>query len=322
MRRRAFVAALLATVAMPRGASAQTIGKPARIGILTSSPGRPIERFRRKLQELGYVEGESVTLEYRFADGREDRLPALAAELVALKVDVLVPWGTPAALAAKQATSTIPIVIGAMGDILSTGVVTNLARPGGNITGFSSMNVELDEKRLELLSELLPGFARLSVLANSANPLNDFIVARLRRAAESWRVSLDLVAIGNADELTEALRRLVEARPDGVLVVPDLLLLSKRTEIVEAMARARLPAVYAFREYAEAGGLMSYGADVGALFERAAVYVDKILKGSRPGDLPMQQATALELVVNLGAARSLGLAPPPAFLARADEVIE
>jgi ABC-type uncharacterized transport system substrate-binding protein len=318
----AAVFALLCAAAAPQSADAQMTGKPARIGILAVSPLRPIQSLRQKLQELGYVEGKNLLLEYRFAEGRDDRYPALAAELVALNVDVLVPWGTPAALAAKRATNTIPIVVGAMGDVLSTGVVTDLAHPGGNITGFSSINIELEGKRLELLKDLVGSLSRVGVLWNATNPVNQVTVERVRQVAEAWGFALDLVEVRHKDEVEAALLRLADARPDGVLVAPDLLLVSKRLEIVEAMATRRIPAVYPFREYAEVGGLIVYGADLGVLFQRAAVYVDKILKGARPGDLPVQQATEFELIINLKTAKALGLTIPPSLLARADEVIE
>jgi putative ABC transport system substrate-binding protein len=316
------VLAFACAAAVPLRAGAQVAGRPARVGVLAEALLRPLEIFGQKLRELGYVEGENLQLEYRFAEGRDERFPALAAELVARDVDVLVAWGTPAALAAKQATRAVPIVIGAMGDVLVTGIVSNLARPGGNITGFSSMNVELDEKRLELLRDLVGSLAQVGVLWNANNPINHVTVRRVRQVAESWGFSLVLVDVHRADDMDEALRRLVDARPDAVLVAPDQLFTTKRLEIVAAVAERRIPAVYPFREYAEAGGLLVYGADLGVLFQRAAVYVDKILKGAQPGDLPMQQATEFELIVNLKAARALGLTVPPQLLVRADEVIE
>jgi putative ABC transport system substrate-binding protein len=292
-----------------------------RIGILGDLRLLPIERFRVKLHELGYVEGENLRIEYRFTEGRNERYPAMAAELVTLNVNVIVVWATPAALAAKQATSTIPIVA-VMGDVLSTGLISNLAHPGGNITGFTSMNIELEDKRLELLKEIVPRLSRVGVLWNAANPVNHVTVARVRNVAETWGLAVNLIDVQNKDEVGDALIRLARARPDGVLVAPDIMLLTERKQIVAAMAANGLPAIYPHREYAEAGGLAVYGANISVLFQRAAVYVDKILKGTKPGDLPVQQATELELIINLGTATALGLPIAPSLLARADEVIE
>jgi putative ABC transport system substrate-binding protein len=246
----------------------------------------------------------------------------MAAELVALPVDLIVTWGAPAALAAKQATRTIPVVMGAIGDPVSVGVVSNLARPDGNITGFAAQNLDLEGKRLELLRDLLPQLSRVGILGNTTNPFLDVSLQRLRPAAEKLHVTLDVFQVRNNDEIEHALLRLDQARPDGVLIAPDLLLLTKRREITAAMAKSRLPAVYPFREYAEPGGLMVHGANLGVLFERAAGYVDRILKGARPADLPVQLATEFELIINLKAASALHLTIPPTLIARADEVIE
>src|ERR1700676_972566 len=261
-------------------------------------------------------------IEMRFAEGRDDRYPALAAELVALPVDVIVTWGTPAALAAKQATTTIPIVMGSIADPVSVGVVSNLARPEGNITGFSSQNVDLEVKRLELLKELLPQLARVGILGNAANPFLDVVLKKLRPTADQMRIALELVEVYNSDQIEGALVRLDQARPDAVLVPSDNLLLTKRREIAAALARSKLPAAYASREFATDGGLIVHGANLGVLFEHAAGYVDRILKGTRPADLPVQLATEFELIINLKAAAALGLTIPPTLLGRADEVIE
>jgi putative ABC transport system substrate-binding protein len=276
----------------------------------------------RRLQEQGYVEGRNVQLEWRFAEGQDDRFSAFAAELVALPVGLIVTWGTPAALAAKQATRTIPIVMGASGDPVSVGIVSNLARPEGNITGFAAQNVELEAKRLELLKDLLPRLSRVAILANTANPFLDALMKRLRPAAEQLQVTLELFDARNKDEIEGALLRLAQARPDAVLVSPDLILVTKRNEIAATLAKSKLPAVYPFREYAAAGGLIVHGANLGILSERAAAYVDRILKGARPADLPVQLATEFELIINLKAAAAIGLTIPPTFIARADEVIE
>jgi ABC-type uncharacterized transport system substrate-binding protein len=323
MRRREFVGLLGGTLAAwPLAARAQQADRVRRIGILASQPLPPIQRFSRKLQEYGYSDGQNVRFESRFAEGRDDRYPAMAAELVALPVDLIVTWGAPAALAAKQATRTIPVVMGAIGDPVSVGVVSNLARPDGNITGFAAQNLDLEGKRLELLRDLLPQLSRVGILGNTTNPFLDVSLQRLRPAAEKLHVTLDVFQVRNNDEIEHALLRLDQARPDGVLIAPDLLLLTKRREITAAMAKSRLPAVYPFREYAEPGGLMVHGANLGVLFERAAGYVDRILKGARPADLPVQLATEFELIINLKAASALHLTIPPTLIARADEVIE
>jgi putative tryptophan/tyrosine transport system substrate-binding protein len=323
MRRRDFITLLGgAAAAWPLVARAQQVARPARIGLMASQLLPPQQRFSRRLREQGYVEGRNVQLEWRFAEGQDDRFSAFAAELVALPVDLIVTWGTPAALAAKQATRTIPIVMGASGDPVSVGIVSNLARPEGNITGFAAQNVELEAKRLELLKDLLPRLSRVAILANTANPFLDALMKRLRSAAEQLQVTLELFDARNKDEIEGALLRLAQARPDAVLVSPDLVLVTKRNEIAATLAKSKLPAVYPFREYAAAGGLIVHGANLGILSERAAAYVDRILKGARPADLPVQLATEFELIINLKAAAAIGLTIPPTFIARADEVIE
>jgi ABC-type uncharacterized transport system substrate-binding protein len=320
MRRREFMTLLGgAAAAWPIAARAQQ--RVHVVGVLASQLLPPLQRFERKLREYGYIEGQNVRFVPRFAEGRDDRYPAMAAELVALPVDLIVTWGTPAALAAKQATSSIPVVM-ALGDPVSVGIVSNLARPNGNITGFATQNVDLDGKRLDLLKDLLPHLSRVAMLANAANPMVDASLRTLRPAAEQLRIKLDIFDARSSAEIETALQRLNDARPDGVLVAPDLLLLTQRSEITAAFAKYRLPAVYPFREYAGVGGLMIHGANLGILFERAAGYVDRILKGAKPADLPIQLATEFELIINLRTASNMGLAIPPALIARADEVIE
>jgi putative ABC transport system substrate-binding protein len=255
-------------------------------------------------------------------EGRDDRYLAMATELAALQVDVIVTWGTPAALAAKQATKTIPVVMGAIGEPVNVGIVSNLARPDANITGFATQNVDLEGKRLELLKDLLPHLSRVGMLANATNPLLDVSLQKLRPAAERLHISVDLFDIRSSDEIEAALLRLDQARPDGVLVAPDLLLLTQRREIAAALAKSKLPTVYPFREYVDVGGLIIHGANLGILFERAAGYVDRILRGAKPGDLPVQLATEFELIINLKTASIIGLTVPPTLIARADEVIE
>jgi putative ABC transport system substrate-binding protein len=256
------------------------------------------------------------------AASREERYAAMAAELAALPVDLIVTWGTPAALAAKQATTTIPVVMGSIGDPVSVGIVSSLARPGGNITGFAAQNVDLEGKRVELLKDFLPHLARVGMLVNSANPLLDVSLQRVRPAAEQLRVAVDMFDINGSGGLEAALLGLDQTRPDGVVVAPDLLLLTYRREIAAALAKSKLPAVYPFREYTEVGGLIIHGANLGILFERAAGYVDRILKGTKPADLPVQLATEFELIINLKTAALIDLTIPPTLIARADEVIE
>jgi ABC-type uncharacterized transport system substrate-binding protein len=239
-----------------------------------------------------------------------------------MPVDIIVTWGTPAALAAKQATTTIPIVMGAIADPVSVGIVSNLARPEGNVTGFASLNADLEVKRMELLKDLIPQLARVGVLGNTANPFLEVALKNLRPTAKQLDVAIELVEVHNSDEIEEALVRLDRARPDAVLIPADNLMLTKRNEIASALNRSKLPAVYAIREFAAAGGLIIHGANLGVLFERAAGYVDRILKGARPADLPVQLATEFELIINLKAAAAVGLNIPPTFIARADEVIE
>jgi putative ABC transport system substrate-binding protein len=323
-RRREFIKMLggAAAAVWPLAAAAQQPARLVRIGMLASLPLPPQQRFARKLQEYGYVAGRNLQLEQRFAEGKDDRYPALAAELIALPVDIVVTWGTPAAIAVKQATSTTPIVMAASGDPVSVGIVTNLARPGDNITGFAAQNVELEGKRLELLKDLIPQLARVGILANATNPFLEVLLKRLRSTAELLRVALELVEVRSVDEVPGALLRLDRAHPDGVLVSPDLLLVTRRDEIAAGLAKSRLPAVYPFREYAAAGGLIVHGANLAVLSERSADYVDRILKGARPGDLPVEQAAKFDLVVNLKTARALGLTIPPPLLLRADQVIE
>jgi putative ABC transport system substrate-binding protein len=284
-------------------------------------PLRPVERFRKKVQELGYVEGQNLIIESRFAEGRDDRYPAFAAELAALPLDLIVAWGTPAALAAKRVTTKIPIVIVA-GDVISTGIVSNLARPEGNITGFIALNVELEEKRIELLKDVVPRLTRIAILGNSLNPLNRINLDIARRAAAKLSVAIETFEVQNSQEVANVLAALTDKRPDAALLASDTLLLSERQRIVDALAVSKIPAIYPFREYAEVGGFIIYGANLSILFERAATYVDRILKGEGPGDLPVQQATAFEVIINLKSAAKLGLTLPASVLVRADEVIE
>jgi len=323
MRRRALIALLGGAVTLrPFAASAQKGAQVREIGILAAAPFKPFDSFRQRLRELGWSEGQNVEFAYRWAEGDDTRYPALAAELVALKVDMIVTWGTPAALAAKETTSTIPIVIGSIGTTLGNDVVPNLAHPGGNITGFSSLNFEIAGKHVELLRDLIPGIGRVAVLSNSTNPGAAVGVRYAEAAAKTIGLTLDNIQIRNASNLETALPALSRLHPDAALVIGDTQLLAQRQRIVEFMSASRLPAIYAHSEFAEAGGLLSYSPDYNDLFRQTAAYVDKILRGTNPGDLPVQQPVKFKLVVNLKTAEALGLTIPPLILAQADEVIE
>jgi putative ABC transport system substrate-binding protein len=321
MQRREFVGLIGGAALWPLAAHAQS-ERVKRIGLMANLPLQPIERFRKKLNQIGYVEGKNLVIEYRFAEGRDERYSLFAAELVAIPVDLIVVWGTPAAFAAKRATSKIPIVLGGVGDVINTGLVSDLARPDANITGFVALNVELEEKRLEFLKEVMPGLSRVAVLGNRANPLNKINAETVRRVAAKLSVSVDVFEIQNSQEVEGALVAIVNAHPDAVIIASDTLLLSERQKIVDSMENNGIPAIYPFREYAEAGGFIVYGANISILFERSADYVHRILSGESPRNLPVQQATAFEIIINLKAAAKLGLTLSPAVLTRADEVIE
>jgi putative ABC transport system substrate-binding protein len=325
--RRAFIGALaISLLAAPLAADAQAPAKVPRIGFLlplapTDNPYL-LEAFRQGLRELGYVEGQTITIEYRFAEGRAERLPALAAELVRLKVDVIVTGGPPAPEAAKQATGTIPIVFAVAGDPVHEGLVANLARPGGNITGLASIAPELVGKQLEMLKEVVPKVSRVAVLQNRSNQTYPNRLRQAEGAAKALGVQLHIAQAGTPPEIDAAFAAMRSQRAGGVLVLRDPLFLTQRTQIAALAAKSRLPAVYGFREQAEAGGLMSYGASVPIMYRRAATYVDKILKGAKPADLPVEHPTKFELVINLKTAKALGLTIPPSLLQRADEVIQ
>lgn len=321
MRRREFVGLIGGAALWPLAAHAQS-ERVRRIGLMANLPLQPIERFRKKLNQIGYVEGKNLVIEYRFAEGKDERYTLFASELVAIPVDLIVVWGTPAAFAAKRATSKIPIVLGGVGDVINTGLVSDLARPDANITGFVALNVELEEKRLEFLKEVMPGLSRVAVLGNRANPLNKINAETVRRVAAKLSVSVDVFEIQNSQEIEGALVAIVNAHPDAVIIASDTLLLSERKRIVDSMENNGIPAIYPFREYAEAGGFIVYGANISILFERSADYVHRILSGESPRNLPVQQATAFEIIINLKAAAKLGLTLSPAVLTRADEVIE
>ena len=318
MRRRALLVAFGAAMLAGRHAGAEPVKV---VGVLAPGPLRPIASFKQRLGELGWIEGRNIRFEDRWAEGDDARYPPLAAELVALPVDAFLTWSTPAVLAAKQATAKIPIVMATVADPVGVGAVASLARPGGNVTGFSSQNFELEEKRFELLRELVPGLHRIAMLGNAANPYSVRAVKRIRDLANAAGVGFDEVNL-DAGGLQSGLDRLREAHPDGALIAAAPALFPSRKPIVEFMAANRIPVVYPLREFAEAGGLLVYATNFDDLFRQAAGYVDKVLKGAAPGELPVQQAATFELVINLRAAKALGLTIPPVLLGRADEVIE
>jgi len=328
MDRRAFILATTGgLLAAPIAAGAQQVGRVYRIVYLgNSSPTLEadlVDAFRQGLRNLNYVEGQNVVIEYRWAEGRNDLFPALVAEAVRLKADVLVMSGTPATLAAKEATRTTPIVIAAMGDPISAGVVASLARPGGNITGLASMSPEIDGKRLELLTDLLKGVSRIAVLWNPTNPGNAARLRNIQHAAAILRLTLEPV-VGAADSqaLEKGFQAIVDGRAQALVVEPDRGLLAHRVQIVAFTAKRRLPTLYPYREFVQAGGLVSYAPSYPAMFRRAATYVDKILKGAKPSDLPIEQPTTFELVINSKTAQAQNLAIPPSLLQRADQVVE
>ena len=323
MKRREFIGLVGGAATWPFTASAQRAGgKIVTIGILASEPWPPIETFRRALDDLGYGEGKNVRFEYRYTKGHNERLPELADELVGLNVHVIVTWGTDAVLAAKQATTTIPIVMGAIGDPLGIGIVTNLAHPGGNITGFSSRAAELEAKRLQLLKEVVPGLSRVAILFNPTNHYMPLALKSAQRGAQTLDVTLAIYEVYDTASLDAAFVTLTKDRPDGLLVPGDPFLVSQRSRIAQFAIENKLPSVYSLREYIEAGGLIAYTPNFDDLFRRAASYVDKILKGAKPGELPIEQPTKFHLLINLKTARALGLTVPPRLLVLGDELIE
>jgi putative ABC transport system substrate-binding protein len=325
MRASAFPVALaLIILVAPQVTEAQQPRHVPRIGFL--SPGTatssPTEAFRQGLRELGYVDGQNFTVEYRWADGDAARLPTLAEELVRLRVDVLVTSSTPAILAAKRATSTIPIVFAASSDPVGTGLVANLAHPGANVTGLSLVTPELSGKRLQLLRETLPQLARVALLWDAGNVGMADRVKETEAAARQLGVTLHVEGVQDLAGLERAFATLAQARPDAFLTTVEPFTVRHRQRIVDFAAQSRLPAMYEERGFVDAGGLMAYGPSLAANYRRAAAYVDKILKGARPADLPVEQPTKYELVLNLNTAKALGLTIPQSILIRADEVIK
>jgi putative tryptophan/tyrosine transport system substrate-binding protein len=318
---------LAATLVLaPLAAEAQPGAGVPRVGILFPSPlsatSHLLEAFRQGLRELGYVEGQNIALEFRSAEGREERLPDLAAELVRLKVAVILTGTGPGIRAAKRATQTIPVVMGNGGDPVAGGFVVSLARPGGNITGLTNMYAELIGKRLELLKEVVPKTSRVAVLLNADNA--PAVLFRDQEvAARTLGIRFQILEVrGPTPDLVNAFQAATREGAGALIVLDDPLTFSHRTQIVRHAAESRLPASYGFREFVEAGGLMAYGASIPHMYRRAATYVDKILKGAKPGDLPIEQPTKFELVVNLKTAKALGLTIPHSLLLRADQVLQ
>ncbi len=329
MPRRTFLGVIASgLLAAPRAAGAQQAAKVPRIGYLGANPAANPhlpEAFRQGLRDLGYVEGRTVVIEYRDAEGKLERLPALAAELVALKVDVILAGGTPGALAAMQATRTAPIVFVGAADPVTSGLVTSLARPGGNVTGLSILLPELVGKNLEQLKQAVPGVSRVAVLWQPGGYPERTEKDMLKGAEVAGRalgVRLQFVEARGPADFDRAFSDMTRARAGALTVLASNMFFGERRRLVDLAAKTRLPAVYSYRESVDAGGLMSYGASFADLYRRAATYVDKILKGAKPADLPVEQPTKFELVINLKAAKALGLTIPQSLLQRADEVIQ
>jgi putative ABC transport system substrate-binding protein len=323
-KRREFIALLGGAAAWPLAARAQQSGKKYVVGRFNAgSATDPLnEVLTEALRKFGWVEGENVMYERRYAENRVERLPELAADLVRLNVDVIVAGGTLAPLAAKRATSTIPIVMASAGDPLGSGLVASLSRPGGNVTGMSLMAPDLGGKRLELLRDILPGLARVAVLWDAANPYTTIGFKETEAAARTLGVEVQSLEVRSPDDFDRAFEAAQRQHLDALVTGDDPLTLNHIKLILDFTAGQRLPSVHAAREFAAAGGLVSYGTNIAAVLRRAAGYVDKILRDAKPADLPVEQPTKFELVINLKTAKALGLEIPPTLLARADEVIE
>jgi putative ABC transport system substrate-binding protein len=325
-RRRFLLSSLAGALAAPVVAGAQRAGKRPRLCFMTFDPGTTQSNrflpFFHRLRDLGYVDGQTITIDYLSADGRGERFPAIAGECLRLKADIIAVTTTPAAHAAKKATETVPIVMVPLGDPVATGLVQSLARPGGNITGLTFMASGVAAKRLELLKEVVPKLSRVLVLSYLIDPIAPPQVQELENAARSLGVKLLVHDIRTADDISTAFDARVKQGVQGLLTTAESILHVHRRRVVELAAEHRLPAVYPFRAVVESGGLMAYDSWTADLVGRTATYVDKILKGTKPGDLPIEQPTKFELVINLKTAKALGLTIPPSLLARADQVIE
>jgi putative tryptophan/tyrosine transport system substrate-binding protein len=325
--RRQFLIAAGVLFAAPLTADAQQTRRQYRVGYLTTSDPSAGDHlrgaFRRGLSELGWIEGQNIAIEYRWAEGKFERLPGLAADLARLKVDVIVVTTTQPALAAKKATRTIPIITVVVSDPVATGLVTSLARPDGNITGLTFVTgAEMGGKLLELFKRTVPQASRITALWNPTNPMHALLLREAENGARKLHVQLQPIAVRDLDALEGAFAAIARERPDALLIVPDTLFFNFRRRLIDFAAKNSLPAMYGWREPVEDGGLMAYGPDMVDLFHRAAIYVDKILKGAKPADLPIQRPTKFEFVINLKTARALGLTIPPSVLLSASQVIE
>ena len=324
MRRRDFIKVVAASAAWPLAASAQPVKLPI-IGLLGSSTAlfesQRVAAFVQRLHQLGWIENRNVVIEYRWAEGRQERFAEIAAEFVQLKVDLIVAATTPAVIVAKQATSLIPIVIATADDPVGTGLVASLARPGGNVTGLSNQLPDTSPKRLELLREVVPGLRRLAILSNVGNPGAVLDMREFEAAVRMFGLEALTFEIRRAEDIAPGFEAL-KGRADALYVAADPLVNTNRVRINTLALAARLPTMHGTRDYVEAGGLMSYGPNIPDQYRRAADYVDKILRGAKPGDLPVEQPTKFDLIINLTTAKALGLTMPPSLLARADEVIE
>jgi putative tryptophan/tyrosine transport system substrate-binding protein len=322
MKRREFITLLGGAAVWPVTAGAQHAGKMWRIAFITQAETNIYEALFERLRELGYVEGQNIIIERRYAEGRAEKFQEFAAEMVRLKADLIITITTPAALAAKNATTTIPIVIPTAIDPVGTGLIASLARPGGNITGGAVLTGEMAAKRLELLKEVVPSLSRTAVLWNSANPANALAWRETQGAARALGVTLQSHEVQGPKDFEIAFARTAEERPDALFVLDDALTIQYRKEIADFAMQKRLPSVFAAKDRVEAGGLMSYGPRYSEMMRHAASLVDKILRGAQPANLPMEQPTTFELVINLKTAKAIGLTVPPLLLSRADEVIE
>jgi ABC-type uncharacterized transport system substrate-binding protein len=316
----------LSLLTTPLAATAQQAGRTVTIGYLgNASPALEavqVDAFREGLRQFGYVEGQNLTIQYRWAEGQQERHAGLAQELVRLQPDVILTAGTPGTLAAKHATPSIPIVTAIAGDPVAAGLVVSLAAPGGNVTGLTTMAPELEGKRLELFTQAVPQLSRVVALRNPANPFTTIAWQALEPAAAALGVQLQPIEVRGPQDLDPGFAMIQEARPDGLIVIPDRFLLTYRASIVQFLARQRLPGMFPFREFVQEGGLLSYGPDYTDMYRRAATYVAKILQGAKPIDLPMEQPTKFEFLINLKTAQTLGLTIPPTLLFQANEVIK
>ena len=300
--------------------------KIPRIGFMGNSTAaleaNLVDAFREGLRELGYEEGRNIAIEYRWADGNYDEFPALVAELIAAKVDAIVTAGTPAALAVKKATTTVPLIMVAVGDPVGTGLVPSLARPGGNLTGLSSIAPDLEGKRLQLLREVVPALSHVAMFINSLNPFHVSSMKQARAAAQAMGIKLQLHDIRKSEDLDDAFAAIRKERPDALLILADRIFLHNRERMMDFTKEQRLPNVNAYKELVEVGGLMSYGPSYEDMHKRAAIYIDKILKGAKPADLPIEQPSKFTFIVNLKAAKALGVTVPSQLLGLADQLIE